>query len=245
MSVMKQSRQESKRLTLKLSLVNILHHYLLTLQYNKKADNTARCVRPGVVTSGFKPFIPDCDASLCYRLVCSGKHLQQRKSLTRTAAATVLSLALPLRRCLLAVHPTNINRACPHTHSCSDAQPKAEAGKQTEACSHEKRAMLSLLSSSPAGPRETQKRCRNDRCISTIHRADGVGVKLCNLLFTCHSPAHTHTNTSPHSSQSYSIKSHHLSYEEGQKHQRSKLLVDVLGGNFIMSLCCLAGFICQ
>ena len=57
---------------------------------------------------------------------------------------------------------------------------------------------------------------------------------------------HTQTQTpSPHISQRYSIKSHYLSYEEGQKHQRSKLLVDVWGGNFIMSLCCLAAFICS
>lgn len=41
----------------------------------------------------------------------------------------------------------------------------------------------------------------NDRCISTIHRADGVGVKLCNLFFfyipfpsECqHTHKHTHT----------------------------------------------------
>ena len=57
---------------------------------------------------------------------------------------------------------------------------------------------------------------------------------------------HTHTQTtSTHIPLSYSVKSHYLSCEEGQKHQRSKPLVDVLGGNFIMSLSCLAALICQ
>ncbi len=98
----------------------------------------------------------------------------------------------------ITVHPTNINRACPYTHSCSDAQPEAEAGKQTEACSHEKQAMLSLLSSSPAGPDETRERCRNDRCVSTIHRADGVGVKFCNLLFKSRSSGHARTRKHKH-----------------------------------------------
>lgn len=43
---------------------------------------------------------------------------------------------------------------------------------------------------------------------------------------------HIHKHLPAHS-QSYSIKNHYLSYEEGQKHQRSKQLVDVLRGNFI------------
>lgn len=40
---MGQSTQECKHLTLELSLVNILHHYLLTLQYNKR-----QTIRPDV-----------------------------------------------------------------------------------------------------------------------------------------------------------------------------------------------------
>lgn len=40
---MGQSTQECKHLTLELSLVNILHHYLLTLQYNKR-----QMIRPDV-----------------------------------------------------------------------------------------------------------------------------------------------------------------------------------------------------
>lgn len=61
-----------------------------------------------------------------------------------------------------------------------------------------------------------------------------------------HAQTHSHTyKYLPTHPQSYSIKSYYLSYEEGQKHQRSKQQVRVLGGNFIMSLCRLAAFICQ
>lgn len=141
-----------------------------------------------VVTSNF----PYCNASPCYQLVCHSK--QQRISYAHTSCNCVI-FSIASETLPITVHPTNINRACPYTHSCSDAKPEAEAGKQTEACSHEKRATLSLLSSSPAVPGETHQRCRCDRWISTIHSTDGEGVKLCNLLFTSHSPMHAHTQT--------------------------------------------------
>lgn len=52
--------------------------------------------------------------------------------------------------------------------------------------------MLSPLSSSPAVPGESQEHCCNNKFISTIHRADGVGVKLYNPTPQC---THTETQT--------------------------------------------------
>lgn len=51
------STQECKRLTLELSLVNILHHYLLTLQYNKRQmKRLCVCMHVYVYMSGYHIF---------------------------------------------------------------------------------------------------------------------------------------------------------------------------------------------
>lgn len=77
---------------------------------------------------------------------------------THTPVADVVSQALSPRHPFYNIHPSGVGQTHPYKHTqvfrCT-AQGE-EAGKQTEACSHEKRAMLSLLSLSPAGLAETQ-----------------------------------------------------------------------------------------
>lgn len=79
-------------------------------------------------------------------------------SYTHTPVADVLSQALSPKHPSYNIHPTGIGQTHPykHTQVFRRAARGEEAGKQTEACSHEKRAMLSLLSRSPAGLGETQ-----------------------------------------------------------------------------------------
>lgn len=155
---MGQSTQECKHLTLELSLVNILHHYLLTLQYNKR-----QMIRPDVCAFmsvfGLNFKLPDSPL-----LAFAGENIFYMGNLclsythTHTPVADVLSQALSPRHPFYNIHPSGVGQTHPYKHTqvfrCT-AQGE-EAGKQTEACSHEKRAMLSLLSLSPAGLGETQ-----------------------------------------------------------------------------------------
>lgn len=157
---MGQSTQECKHLTLELSLVNILHHYLLTLQYNKR--QTIRpdvCAFMSVFGLNFK--LPDSPLLACLQVktyftweIC----LSYTHAHTHTPVADVVSQALSPRHPFYNIHPSGVRQTHPYKHTqvfrCT-AQGE-EAGKQTEACSHEKRAMLSLLSLSPAGLAETQ-----------------------------------------------------------------------------------------
>lgn len=92
---MGQSTQECKHLTLELSLVNILHHYLLTLQYNKR--QTIRpdvCAFMSVFGLNFK--LPDSPLLACLQVktyftweICL--------SYTHTPVADVVSQALSPR----------------------------------------------------------------------------------------------------------------------------------------------------
>lgn len=96
---MGQSTQECKHLTLELSLVNILHHYLLTLQYNKR--QTIRpdvCAFMSVFGLNFK--LPDSPLLACLQVktyftweIC----LSYTHAHTHTPVADVVSQALSPR----------------------------------------------------------------------------------------------------------------------------------------------------
>lgn len=116
---MGQSTQECKHLTLELSLVNILHHYLLTLQYNKR--QTIRpdvCAFMSVFGLNFK--LPDSPLLACLQVktyftweIC----LSYTHAHTRTPVADVVSQALSPRHPFYNIHPSGVGQTHPYKHT--------------------------------------------------------------------------------------------------------------------------------
>ena len=138
-------------------LVDILHHYLLILQYNKMTADTDWCMCMCLYLHVWLPQISNLSfPTIMSRSAISSFAVENifttgNLFYTHTSFNCVIFGFAP-ETLPVTVYPTNINRARPYTHICSDVQPEAEAGK---ASSHEKRATLSLLSSTPAGPSKT------------------------------------------------------------------------------------------
>lgn len=84
----------SKCLTLELSLVNILHHQLLTLQNFRQVILYAFVY---VYVCDFKPLLLDCNTPLCYQPVCDAMHFN-RLNFLHTHRRDIFSIASEMPR---------------------------------------------------------------------------------------------------------------------------------------------------